>query len=127
MSVTATSLTIMDSYLKNYIPTSTWIINATSTDFSGCEELKAAETGKSHYITGFTVTTASAINISIGAGKSGSALAATLIGPLYFTTGGPGVVNVDFPEPVKIDISTAIDVDASGSGSSCVIIKGFTK
>jgi len=60
-----------------------WIINATSADASGCEELKAAPAaGTSIIVDHLTINNGSdAISITIGAGKTGAAVTTALIGP----------------------------------------------
>ena len=125
MSITANSPPIVG--INNYTPDIRWLVNAISADFSGCEELKAAVAGQSHYITKLVITTASAIAVTIGEGETNSAVTTVLIGPLYFTTGGPGVVTLDFGDhPIQVTAATSITVDASGAGAACVVVSGFT-
>jgi hypothetical protein len=124
MSVTTNALTPVP--VGNYDTGARWFVNNVSADFSACEELKAAVSGSNHYITKLIITTASAINVTIGAGETNSGVTATLIGPLYFTTGGPGIITLDFDYPIKVALSTSITVDASGAGATCILMQGFT-
>jgi hypothetical protein len=114
--------------LNNYSPDGRWYAQATG-DLSGCEVLQTAATGQSHYVTKIVLSTASAINISIGQGETTpGSLDTVLVGPVYFTTGGPGVFTFDFGNsPLKITSGILLAVDASGSGNATAIVIGFTR
>ena len=93
-----------------------WIINATSADASGCEQLKAAPAaGLSIIVDHLTINNgANAINIIIGAGKNGAAVTAALIGPVAMAANTS--LQWDFPTGMVLTAATALTVDASGPG-----------
>ena len=64
-----------------------WIINATSADASGCEELLAAPAaGTAIIIDYLTINSAAAITVTIGEGETGDAVTTALIGPVSCLT-----------------------------------------
>ncbi|MCE5334367.1 MAG: hypothetical protein LLG06_07225 [Desulfobacteraceae bacterium] len=101
-----------------------FIINATSADASGCEELKAAPgTGKSIYIRHLTINSAAAITITIGEGETTPGSADTaLLGPIAFAANQS--MQWDFYPPVKLTTNTSLVVDASAGGDICVFAQG---
>ena len=103
-----------------------FVANGYSANWSGCESLKAAVTGKSHYIESVTINCASAITITVGAGETGGAVTAVLLGPFTFTASGCHYHCV-FPRPIKVDAATAIVADSSGAGAACIVVTGFTQ
>lgn len=105
-----------------------FVINATSADLSGTEELKVAPTdGTSIHVTKIVVTTASAITVTIGAGETGGAVTAVLFGPsIAFTTAiVPWVI--DCIPAIKLDADTALVVDASGAGAVQIFVQGYVE
>jgi len=95
----------------------TQYVSYSSTDVSGCEELLAAESGKTHYLTKIKVFCASAITVSIGGGETTSALTATFIGPLPFAATS-SQYSLEFEEEAMvIGSATALCIDASGGGN----------
>jgi hypothetical protein len=104
-----------------------FINNANSADFSGTEELVPAVTAKSHYITALLISCVSAINVTIGAGETGGAVTAVLLGPFYFAATAGSPINLQFSPPIKVDAATAIVADASGGGATTIVIQGYTK
>jgi hypothetical protein len=105
-----------------------WMINADYADASGAEVLKVAPatSGESHYIEYISINSDSAINITVGAGETGSAVDTEIVGPIEFTTSG-GQYDTHFTRPVKVDADTLIAVDSSGAGQLSVIVYGYTK
>jgi len=101
-----------------------WIINATSADASGCEELKAAPAaGTSIIVDHLTINNGSdAISITIGAGKTGAAVTTALIGPVAMPVNSS--IQWNFPDGMKLTAATALVVDASGSGTICIFAHG---
>jgi hypothetical protein len=101
-----------------------WYINATSADASGCEELKAAPAaGTSIIVDHITINSASAITVTIGAGKTGAAVTTALLGPITFTAGG--TLQWDFLNGgMVLPAATALDVDAGGAGNICIFARG---
>lgn len=103
-----------------------WIKNAVSADASGCEEIIAAPTdGSSHYIRSAVVNSAATISVTIGAGETGGAVTAALIGPVN-TVAGTSAVFV-FNPPLMVGANTALTVDASGAGAVCIVAQGSTE
>lgn len=96
-----------------------WIINATSADASGCEELKAAPAaGTSIIVDHLTINSTAAISITIGAGETGGAVTTALIGPIDFAA--LSSLQWDFPEGMVLTAATSLTVDASGAGAICI-------
>ena len=102
-------------------------VNATSADASGTEELVAAVTGKSIYVTQLSITTVSAITVTIGAGETGGAVTTVLYGPVPFAATAPGQVKELFNPPIKLAAATALVVDASGAGAIQVYAQGYVE
>lgn len=94
-----------------------WIINGTSADASGCEELIAAPAaGTSIYVDYLVISSGAAITITIGAGETGGAVTTALIGPVTFAAN----TSLVFPMPaggMKVGAATSLTVDASGAGA----------
>ena len=101
-----------------------WILNATSADASGCEELKAAPAaGTSIIIDHLTINNgASAISITIGAGETGGAVTTALIGPVAMAANTS--LQWDFRYGLKLAAATSLTVDASGAGAICIFAQG---
>lgn len=105
--------------------TAGFVANAYSADFSGCEEIRAAVAGQSIYIERIVINTLAAEIITIGAGETGGAVTAVVIGPIY--TGATSTHILTFSRPIKITAATALVVDAAGAGETTVIVQGFVK
>jgi hypothetical protein len=100
-----------------------WLLNATSADASGCEELKAAPAaGLSIIVDHLTVNSTGAITITIGAGETGGAVTTALIGPVSFAANTS--LQWDFPFGMKVAAATSLTVDASGAGNVCIFARG---
>ncbi|MCK4827439.1 hypothetical protein KA005_67540 [bacterium] len=100
-----------------------WIINATSADASGCEELKAAVAGKSIIVDHLTINSGAAITITIGEGETGGAVTTALIGPVSFAANQS--MQWDFLRGgMKLTAATSLTVDTSGAGNICVFASG---
>lgn len=122
MAITDNSISVVTPPIEG----NEWAVSAYSTDFSSTESLKAAVTGKTHYIKRITIHCASAITVSIGGGETSDALTTTYLGPIPFTTSGPRY-ELDFKDKaMKLLISTALCIDASGSGAAAVYVEGKT-
>jgi hypothetical protein len=103
-----------------------WVISAYSADLSGCESLKAAVAGKSHYVTKLKIQCASAITITFGEGETTGAVTTIWLGPIPFSASGPAF-EIDFGElSIQGTANTAITVDASGAGAAAVYMEGYT-
>jgi len=104
-----------------------FIINATSFDASGCEELKAAPAaGKSIIINRLTINNgANAISITIGEGETTPGSAdSVLIGPIAMAANSS--IQWDFGRVGVMALTAAksLVVDASGAGAICVFAMG---
>jgi hypothetical protein len=101
-----------------------FILNATSADASGCEELKAAPAaGSSIIVDHLTINNgANAISITIGEGETDGAVTTALIGPIAMAANS--YIQWDFPSGVVLTAATSLTVDASGAGAICVFAHG---
>jgi hypothetical protein len=101
-----------------------FIINATSADASGCEELKAAPSaGLSIIVDHLTINNgANAISITIGEGKTGAGVTTALIGPI--ATSANSSLQFNFPSGMVLTAATSLTVDASGAGAICIFAYG---
>jgi hypothetical protein len=101
-----------------------FIINATSADVSGCEELKAAPAaGLSIIVDHLTINNgANAISITIGEGETGGAVTTALIGPVAMAANTS--IQWDFPSGMVLTAATSLTVDASGAGAVCIFTYG---
>ncbi len=101
-----------------------FILNATSADASGCEELKAAPAaGTSVIVDCLTINCgASALSITIGEGETGGAVTTALIGPIAMAANTS--LQFDFRSGMKLTAATSLTVDASGAGAICIFAQG---
>lgn len=100
-----------------------FILNGTSADASGCEELRAAVAGKSIIVDHLTINSGAAITITIGEGKTGVAVTTALIGPVSFAVNQS--MQWDFLNGgMKLTAATSLTVDASGAGAICIFASG---
>jgi len=107
-----------------------FIINATSADASGCEELKAAPAAGSIVVDHLTINNgASALSITIGEGETASAVTTALIGPIAMAANTS--LQFDFTDPyftgqggMVLTAATSLTVDASGAGAICIFARG---
>ena len=105
-----------------------FILNATSADVSGCEELKAAPgAGKNIILDTLSISTGAAIDITIGEGETTGAVTTALIGPV--TMAEDQTVQFDFRGRggMILTANTSLTVDASGAGAVCVVCCGRVK
>lgn len=106
-----------------------FILNATSADASGCEELKAAPAAGLSIIVDFLCINngANAISITIGEGETGGAVTTALIGPIAMAANSS--IAFDFTrgfavKGMALTPATSLTVDASGAGAICVFAIG---
>ena len=101
-----------------------FVLNATSADASGCEELKAAPAaGSSIIVDHLTINNgANAISITIGAGETDGAVTTALIGPIAMAANTS--IQWDFRNGIVLTAATSLTVDASGAGAICVFVEG---
>lgn len=101
-----------------------FILNATSADASGCEELKAAPAaGTSIIVDHLTINNGpNAISITIGEGETAGAVTTALIGPIAMAVNTS--IQFDFPFGMVVAAATSLTVDASGAGAICIFAHG---
>jgi len=101
-----------------------FVINATSADASGCEELKAAPAaGVSIKVDHITINNgANAISITIGQGVAAGGVEAAIIGPIAMAANTS--IQWDFPYGIVLTAAKALTVDASGAGAICIFARG---
>lgn len=103
-----------------------FIVNAESADFSACEEIKTAVTGKSIYIERILISSNAAVNVKVGEGETAGNVTTLRAGPFFFAA-NTSVVQDYGSRPIKLTAATALTVDASGAGLVTVIVQGFIK
>lgn len=99
-----------------------FIVNGVSADASACEELQAAVAGKKIKVRHVTINSGAGITVTIGAGETGGAVTAALIGPVSFAANES--MQWDFSPHMELPENTALVVDASGAGAVCVFAQG---
>ena len=96
------------------------ITNSTTADLSGTETLRAAPgAGISIYLRHFVINTDTQLSITIGAGKTSTAVTTVIAGPFYLAADGN--IEVTLPEAIKLAANTALTADASGSGNVTIL------
>lgn len=103
-----------------------FIVNATSADASGCEQIIAApDAGTSIYIDQLTINNgADAISITIGAGETSPAVTAIILGPVAMAANTTAYFDFRGIGGIKLAAATALTLDASGSGAVCIVVQG---
>lgn len=106
-----------------------WIINATSADASGCEELVAAPAaGVSLYVDQITINNGvNAISITIGEGETAGAVTTALIGPIAMEANTSLQFEYVLVGGLKLAAAKSLVVDASGAGAICIHAVGRSK
>ena len=95
-----------------------WAVNATEADSASNSEVKAAVTGKSHYLTKVVINCAVAHTVVLNDSTT------ALLGPFTFLAAGQTIVSLDFIRPIKLTISQALNVTAGGAYA--LYVEGFT-
>jgi hypothetical protein len=102
-----------------------FILNATSADASGCEELKAAPAaGTSIYIDHLTINNGAGVqSITIGEGETGGAVTTALIGPVAMAVNTS--LQFDFLRGgMVLTAATSLTVDSSSNTALSVFVQG---
>ena len=101
-----------------------FVLNATSSDASGCEELMAAPAaGTSIILQKLTINSTAQITVTIGEGETSGAVTTALIGPLDMAA--HGTVQFDFGNGgLALSAATSLTVDTSGAGAICIFAQG---
>lgn len=104
-----------------------WIINATSENASGTEELIAAPSAGKHIIVDhLTINNgANAISVTIGEGETDGAVTTALIGPIAMAANTS--LQFNFRDGMVLAAATSLTVDASGAGAICIFAQGRTE
>jgi len=117
MAITLTSLTPS---------TFGWAVNGVSGDASGCETVVAAPgAGLSLYLRQVLISSGAALTVTLGAGKTGDAVTATILGPVYMAQNS--TVSFNFLVPPRLAYNTALTIDTSGAGAVTVLVAGYTR
>ena len=104
------------------VATHGFIVNAVSSDASGCEEVLAAVAGKQIKIRFLSISSDAAISITIGEGETGGAVTTALIGPVPF--GANQTLRWYFKPYLVLTAGVALVVDTSGPGNICIVVQG---
>jgi len=98
--------------------------NGVSADASGVEQLVAAVAGKSIYLDHLTISSDSAISISIGEGETVPGTIDTVhLGPIPFAANQQMQWNF-LNGGMRLTAATSLVVEASGAGNICVFASG---
>jgi len=104
-----------------------WIVNATSADISGTEQLVATPgAGKNLYISKLVVNSDAAITVTIGTVDTAGDIDAgdRLLGPHAFAVNS--TFYWEFEHPLQVGDNLPILADASGAGNVHVFMEGYT-
>ena len=108
---------------SNNVGTRGFNANLTSDDLSGCESIVAAVAGKSIYLERVALSFGAAITVTLGAGETGGAVTAVLVGPIYGAANS--TVELVFNRQIKLASATALVADASGAGNITIVAQGY--
>lgn len=106
----------------NSVDRAGFIANGYSADWSGCETIVAAVTNQSIYIERIYISAQDIALFTFGAGETGGAVTATILGPVVSNSG-----EMVFTRPLKVTASTALVVDADSAIAATIIVQGFIK
>lgn len=113
----------------------------TSTDLTGCEEIKAVPTGGTAlYLKKLKLWTVGPGNtVTVGEGETTNAPTANIVGPVSFVVeddvgtpanernyAHPVSFDYEFSDPIKLTDALALTIDASAAGVVCGIVEGFS-
>lgn len=103
-----------------------WIKNANSADASGCEEIIANPGATSKFeIHRVTISSDSAISVTLGHGETAGAVTTALLGPVTFAAGQ--CIEWNFNPPLVTAVNDSLTVDAGGAGNINVFVQGYTR
>ena len=96
-------------------------------DATGAEEIAAAVSGRTHYLTKLQINADAAMDITIGSGETTSAVTTTHFGPIPFdATGGRFLWQAPPGMGVRCTAATAIVVDSTAAGTVWIEAHGKT-
>ena len=121
---------VTNTYTIEALPTAgkVWYVSLASEDASGCEAIKAAESGYTHYITKLLIRTDAAMDISIGSGGDGGTAVTTVhIGPVPLDAAS-GIFVWKAPDRMglKCTEGLSIAIDSSASGTIWIEAHGYS-
>lgn len=98
-------------------------VSLNSDDLRGCEELVAAPgAGKAIEVDTVTISVGAAMDATLGAGESSSAVETVLIGPIYLAANS--TVAVPLAKPIRLAMNKSLTADASAAGNVTVHVTG---
>ena len=101
-------------------------VNYTGSDVSACVEVLAAPgAGVSHYLKKVLINVQAEIDVTIGEGKTATAVTSTILGSLGMSANS--TIVYEFVTPIKLAANTALTLDASGAGILTVFVEGYTE
>ena len=107
-----------------------WHESLQTTDARGCEAIKAAESGHSHYITKLKIRVGANMDVSIGSGGDGGTAVTTVhFGPIPFKgQGASGQYDWKAPrgKGIKCTSGLSIAVDSTALGTLWIETDGKT-
>lgn len=96
------------------------ITNSSSADLRSAEIIRAAPgAGISIYLRHITISVDTAMAVTIGAGKTTSAVTTVIAGPFHMAQ--DQTINVPFPEPVKLAANTPLVADSDTAGNFTIV------
>lgn len=124
MAITDNSLV----YVRPPVEGDEWCVSMYSADLSGAEDLKAAVTGKCHYIRKVQIFTQSVTDVTITLGSAQTTGVTTIyLGPIPMPdAGGSTVIDFGPDHAMKIAVGTSFAVDTSATCPAAIIVWGKT-
>jgi len=104
-----------------------WAASLYSADFSGAEDLKAAVSGKKHYIKKILIYAQSVTDVTVTIGSAqGTAVTTIYLGPISLPDAG-GRFEIDFGDnAMVVAVGTALSIDMSAGCPTMVYVEGKT-
>jgi hypothetical protein len=98
-----------------------------SEDIQGCEEIAAAVSGATHYLTKLKVQVDAAMDLTIGSGKTGTAVTTVHFGPIPLTA-DEGYFLWEAPSGFGLQCTagSAVTIDGSAAGTVWIEAHGKT-
>ncbi len=124
MAITDNSISVVRPPLEG----DEWCVSLYSADLSGGEDLKAAVTGKCHYVRKIQILTQSVtdVTVTIGGGQD-TGVTTTYLGPIPMPdAGGSTIIEFGPDHAMKIAAATALSIDTSAACPTAVLVWGKT-
>jgi len=116
--------TVADIYFASSTPATGvtfWQVMDTSADASTATLLMTAQTDKRFNVTRVIISCVSAITVNLEDGDG-----TVIAGPYRFATGTPGLIDVRYLAPRKVNGEQSLYYQASGAGAVTIEVEGFT-